>query len=136
MSEHAAHLLIVEDDDEIASVVGGYLKARRLHGGAGRERPARTGAGARCRLSLILLDVMLPGLDGLEVCRQLRAEHIDVPIIFLTARGEETDKVLGLGMGGDDYVLKPFSPAALVARVKAQLRRYQMQRDSSAGRTP
>jgi DNA-binding response OmpR family regulator len=132
VSEYAVHILIVEDDDEIASVVGDYLKRegytveRAANGLRGLEQ-ARAAS-----WSLILLDVMLPGLDGLEVCRRLRAEHIDVPIIFLTARGEETDQVLGLGMGGDDYVLKPFSPAALVARVKAQLRRYHMQRDSSA----
>ncbi|MDQ2831256.1 MAG: response regulator transcription factor, partial [Chloroflexota bacterium] len=72
---------------------------------------------------LIVLDVMLPNRDGLEICRELRATHGGTPVIMLTARGEETDKILGLGLGADDYVTKPFSPGELVARVKAVLRR-------------
>jgi DNA-binding response OmpR family regulator len=68
---------------------------------------------------------MLPGMDGLEVCRRLRQSHLNVPIILLTARGQEVDRVGGLGIGADDYVVKPFSPAEVVARVKAQLRRVQ-----------
>src|SRR5207253_6415029 len=75
---------------------------------------------------VIVLDVMLPGLDGLEVCRKLRQEHVTVPIILLTARGEEADRIAGLGIGADDYVVKPFSPGELVARVKAQLRRVRL----------
>jgi DNA-binding response OmpR family regulator len=132
VSEFSAHILIVEDDEEIASVVGAYLRRegyaveRAADGLHGLER-ARAGD-----WSLILLDVMLPGLDGVEVCRRLRAEDLNMPIIFLTARGEDSDQVLGLGIGGDDYVVKPFSPAALVARVKAQLRRSRMQHQVSA----
>lgn len=126
MSEDGAQILIIEDDDEIASVVAAYLRRE----GYAVERVADGLRGLElardARWSLILLDVMLPGLDGVEVCRRLRAERADLPIIFLTARGAETDQVLGLGIGGDDYVVKPFSPAALVARVKAQLRRYRM----------
>jgi two-component system response regulator VicR len=126
VADDAARILIVEDDDEIAHVVAAYLRrdgyavGRAANGALGLEMARDT------RWSLILLDVMLPGLDGVEVCRRLRAERIAIPIIFLTARGAETDQVLGLGIGGDDYVVKPFSPAALVARVKAQLRRYGM----------
>ncbi|MDP9728630.1 response regulator [Alicyclobacillus tolerans] len=75
------------------------------------------------RLSLVILDLMLPGMDGLEVCRRLRQEKVEVPIILLTARDEEVDLVVGLEMGADDYVKKPFSPRELVARARAVLRR-------------
>jgi len=74
---------------------------------------------------LVVLDIMLPGLDGMEVCRTLRSES-NVPIIMLSAKKTEVDKILGLGLGADDYVVKPFSPSEVVARVKAQLRRYNM----------
>lgn len=74
---------------------------------------------------LVVLDIMLPGLDGMEVCRTLRSES-NVPIIMLSAKKTEVDKILGLGLGADDYVVKPFSPGEVVARVKAQLRRYNM----------
>jgi len=83
---------------------------------------------------LVLLDVMMPALDGLQVCRTLRAETT-VPIIMLTARGEEMDKVLGLELGADDYIVKPFSMRELVARIRAQLRRMEMQPQSLAARS-
>ncbi|MCY0888818.1 MAG: response regulator transcription factor [Alicyclobacillaceae bacterium] len=76
------------------------------------------------RMALIVLDLMLPGMDGMEICRRLRQDKIDVPIILLTARDEEVDLVLGLEMGADDYVKKPFSPRELVARARAVLRRF------------
>src|SRR5690606_20676506 len=72
---------------------------------------------------LILLDLMLPKMDGIEVCKVLRQRNINTPIIMLTAKGEETDKVLGLEIGADDYMTKPFSPREVIARVKAVLRR-------------
>ncbi|HEX8967972.1 MAG TPA: response regulator transcription factor, partial [Chloroflexota bacterium] len=75
---------------------------------------------------IVVLDVMLPGVDGLEVCRRLRASNFKAPIILLTARGDEADRIAGLGIGADDYVVKPFSPGELVARVKAQLRRVRL----------
>lgn len=77
------------------------------------------------RFDLIVLDVMLPGTDGLEVCRRLRMEGVQVPIILLTALDEEVDRIVGLEIGADDYVTKPFSPRELVARVKAVLRRSE-----------
>jgi DNA-binding response OmpR family regulator len=77
----------------------------------------------RARPALVILDLMLPGLDGMEICRQLRAEKNQVPILMLTARDEDVDKVLGLEMGADDYLTKPFNPHEVVARVKAILRR-------------
>ena len=82
-------------------------------------------------VDLVVLDLMLPGLDGLEVCKRIRAER-NIPIIMLSARGEELDKVLGLELGADDYVTKPFSPRELVSRVKANLRRARLEPDRSA----
>ncbi len=115
-------VLIVEDEATVAEVVGRYLerdgyKVRRVSDGA-RAIPAVS----EFRPDLVILDVMLPHRDGLEICRELRARG-GTSIIMLTARGEETDKILGLGLGADDYVTKPFSPGELVARVKAVLRR-------------
>ena len=73
---------------------------------------------------LLLLDVMIPKMDGLSVCKKIRQENIDIPIIMLSARGEEIDKVLGLEIGADDYITKPFSPREVIARIKANLRKF------------
>lgn len=117
-------ILIVEDESIVADVVERFLRYE------GYETLA-TGNGENALAEfnhfmpdLIVLDVMLPGVDGLDVCRQIRARS-DKPIIMLTARSEETDKILALGLGADDYVTKPFSPKELVARVRAVLRRYR-----------
>jgi len=116
-------ILIVEDENTVAEVVGRYLQregytVRRVADGA-QAIPAVDSF----RPDLVVLDVMLPNRDGLEICRELRATRGRVPVIMLTARGEEIDKILGLGLGADDYVTKPFSPGELVARIKAVLRR-------------
>ncbi len=115
-------ILIVEDESRLAEILGEYLAREGF-------RTERAGDGKRAlelwraaRPDLILLDLMLPLLDGLEVARRVRAES-DVPIIMLTARDEEVDKLVGLGLGADDYVVKPYSPREVVARVKAVLRR-------------
>jgi DNA-binding response OmpR family regulator len=118
----ARRILIVEDDAKTAASVDMYLR----HGGF-RTDVARTGLEALDKArdgkpDLIVLDLMLPGLGGIEVCRTLRAEST-VPIIMLTARSTENDKLLGLEIGADDYVTKPFSPRELVARVRVVLRR-------------
>jgi DNA-binding response OmpR family regulator len=122
-----SHVLVVEDDRDIAELIVHYLE-RAGHGsaivGSGHDALAR----ARARPpDVVVLDLMLPGLDGLEVCRALRGDRAtaDVPIIMLTARADESDRVAGLELGADDYVTKPFSPKELVARVNAQLRRRQ-----------
>ena len=120
-------VLIVEDDRDIADLIVHYL-ARA--GYATRVVTSGTDAvaAARARVpGVVVLDVMLPGLDGFEVCRLLRgdARTAAVPVIILTARAEEADRIAGLELGADDYVTKPFSPKELVARVKAQLRRGQ-----------
>jgi DNA-binding response OmpR family regulator len=117
-------ILVVEDEANIADLVDMYLRKegfRVLLATSGEDGLA---AAKRERPRLVVLDVGLPGMDGLEVCRRLRAES-PVPVIFLTARDSEIDRVLGLEMGADDYLTKPFSPRELVARVKAVLRRSE-----------
>ncbi|HEX9713845.1 MAG TPA: response regulator transcription factor [Actinomycetota bacterium] len=125
MSERT--ILLVEDEQNIASLVSLYLGNEGFtvaHVADGGEALA---AVERLEPALVVLDVMLPGIDGLEICRRLRARPAPVPIILLTARDGEVDRVLGLELGADDYVTKPFSPRELVARVKAVLRRAQPQ---------
>jgi DNA-binding response OmpR family regulator len=115
-------ILIVEDEDNIASLVTLYLQNEGFAVERVSDGEAALRAADRVRPSLVILDLMLPGIDGLEVCRRLRAQS-GVPIIMLTARDEEPDRVVGLELGADDYVTKPFSPRELVARAKAVLRR-------------
>jgi len=120
-----ARILVVEDDQDIAQLVGRYLdKAGFITEIVSSGRDALTTIGARPP-DLVVLDLMLPQIDGLEICRAVRANRkvSAVPIIMLTARGEESDRVVGLELGADDYVAKPFSPNELVARVRALLRR-------------
>ena len=118
-----AHILVVDDDREICDLVGrvvereGY-RVSRAADGTGMRRVIQKDA-----IDLIVLDVMLPGKDGLALCRELRAEQISTPIIMLTARGDEIDRILGLEMGADDYLPKPFNSRELLARIKAVLRR-------------
>ncbi len=115
-------ILIVEDEPKLASLVTDYLQAAHFeteHVADGRDALAVIRAR---KPELVLLDLMLPGRDGLEICRELRT-FSDVPVIMLTARVEEIDRLIGLEMGADDYICKPFSPREMVARVKAILRR-------------
>jgi DNA-binding response OmpR family regulator len=126
-------VLVVDDDAALAEVVTAYLSRAGLRGVR-----AETGTEALHRFEeshpdLVLLDLMLPDLDGLEVCRRLR-EKSDVPVIMLTALGEEVDRVLGLEVGADDYVTKPFSPRELILRVESVLRRTQSREASPAPR--
>jgi DNA-binding response OmpR family regulator len=128
------HLLLVEDDDAIAVALRLHLEGAgyRLH----REANGRHAMAAidRQRWDLVLLDLMLPGADGWEVCRHLRARHADVPVIMLSARSAEAHRVLGLELGADDYVAKPFSMLELVARIRALLRRIEQMRSSPAAK--
>jgi len=116
------HILIVDDDEEIRSLLGQYLVKNGLRVTAVGDGRAMGQALAAGRIDLIVLDLMLPGDDGLTLCRNLRAKS-DIPVIMLTARGEETDRIVGLEMGADDYLAKPFSARELLARIKAILRR-------------
>jgi len=127
MSSNAQSVLVVEDEASIASFVSLYLK------NAGYEvRTAANGTEAlisvqKSQPSLIVLDLMLPDIDGIEVCKRVR-QHSDVPILMLTARDEDVDKIIGLEVGADDYLTKPFNPRELVARVKSILRRATPER--------
>jgi len=117
-----ADILVVEDEPALAALVADYLRAagwnaRVLHDGAAALAEIR-----RAPPDLVVLDLMLPGLDGLSLCRALRA-FSDLPVVMVTARVEEVDRLMGLDIGADDYVCKPFSPRELVARVRALLRR-------------
>jgi len=118
------HILIVDDDVEIRTLLRDYLERNGLRATAVADGRGMRAALDTGRFDLVVLDLMLPGEDGLTLCRELRA-HSRLPIIMLTARGEETDRIVGLEMGADDYIPKPFSPRELLARIKAVLRRTQ-----------
>ena len=118
------HILIVDDDAEIRSLLREYLERQGMRAQAVADGRAMRDALETGRFDLVILDLMLPGEDGLTLCRDLRARS-NLPVIMLTARGEETDRIVGLEMGADDYVPKPFNPRELLARIKAVLRRTQ-----------
>jgi two-component system OmpR family response regulator len=116
------HILVVEDDRDISALVTRYLRSNEC-----RVTVAPDGRNVdrlidESRIDLVVLDLMLPGEDGLSVCKRLRARS-HVPIIMLTAKGDEVDRILGLEMGADDYISKPFNPRELLARIRAVLRR-------------
>ncbi|HEX9718287.1 MAG TPA: response regulator [Ramlibacter sp.] len=120
--DRSDHILIVDDDAEIRSLLSRYLQKNGLRATAVADGRAMWQALDRGSFDLIVLDLMLPGDDGLTLCRTLRARS-DMPVIMLTARGEETDRIVGLEMGADDYLAKPFSARELLARIKVILRR-------------
>jgi two-component system OmpR family response regulator len=116
------HILIVDDDRDIRDLLSEYLQKQGYRTSLAADGRAMRAVLSRSEPALIVLDLMLPGEDGLTLCREVRA-HSDIPIIMLTARGEEVDRIVGLEMGADDYLSKPFSPRELVARIKSILRR-------------
>src|SRR5512132_3292284 len=120
--DRSDHILIVDDDAEIRGLLSRYLQKNGLRATAVADGRAMWQALDKGAFDLIVLDLMLPGDDGLTLCRNLRV-HSDMPIIMLTARGEETDRIVGLEMGADDYLPKPFSARELLARIKVILRR-------------
>jgi two-component system, OmpR family, response regulator len=118
------HILVVEDDAEIRSLVASYLGRHGMRVDTAPGAPQLDHfLATQAEPDLIVLDVMLPGEDGLSICRRLRARYA-VPILMLTAKGDEIDRIVGLEMGADDYLPKPFSPRELVARIRAILRRH------------
>ncbi len=123
----AKKILLIEDDPDIAGLIMHYLKAEHFDVDHVSDGSAGLAAARRMRPDLVLLDLMLPGLDGLAVNRMIKqdAKISGIPVVIVTAKGEETDRVVGLEMGADDYVVKPFHPKELVARVKAVLRRRE-----------
>ncbi len=120
----ALRALLIDDDARLGDLLVSYLGDHDVVLDAARDGNSGLDALGRGTYDLVLLDVMMPGLDGLEVLRRIRAKSA-IPVIMLTARGDEADKVVGLEMGADDYVPKPFSPRELLARVRAVLRRTQ-----------
>jgi two-component system, OmpR family, alkaline phosphatase synthesis response regulator PhoP len=117
-------ILVVDDEPSITNLVSAYLKPEGYEVHVAADGPSGLKAARAFRPDLVILDIMLPGMDGLELLSRLRRES-DVYVILLTARTEETDKVVGLSVGADDYVTKPFSPRELTARVKSAVRRIQ-----------
>lgn len=117
-------ILVVDDEQPILEMVGAYLEKEGYEVLRARDGPSGLKAARAFMPDLVILDVMLPGMDGIEVLTRLRRES-DVYVIMLTAKSEETDKIVGLSVGADDYMTKPFSPRELVARVKAALRRLR-----------
>ena len=124
-------ILIVDDDENIAELISLYLLKECFDTMMVHDGEEALAAFDSYSPNLVLLDLMLPGIDGYQVCREIRAKS-DTPIIMLSAKGEVFDKVLGLELGADDYMIKPFDSKELVARVKAVLRRYQAPRQETA----
>jgi len=122
-------ILVIEDDPDIVEICCDYLKAARYEVLTATDGLQGLTAARREKPDLVVLDLNLPEMDGLDVCRHLRRES-DIPILMLTARVEETDKLIGLEIGADDYITKPFSPRELVARVRVVLRRVSAEPDS------
>ncbi len=125
MSDDTTHILIIDDDPEIRRPLAAYMRKNGVRctvASNGREMDQKL---ATTRVDLIVLDVMMPGEDGLAICRRLQRSQ-QVPIILLTALADETDRIVGLELGADDYVTKPFNPRELLARIKSVLRRSRM----------
>ena len=133
-----AKILVIDDEPSILTLVSAYLRAEGFEFETAADGPSGLALARSFQPDLLILDVMLPGMDGIELLTRLRRES-DVYVILLTARAEETDKIVGLAVGADDYLTKPFSPRELVARIKAALRRIQTTQTSpeagSAGLT-
>src|ERR1700709_728365 len=122
MVQPAPNILVVEDDRETRTLIAKYLRTNACNVTTATDGGAMGRAMTDHRVDLLILDVMLPGEDGLSLCRKVRAES-QTPIIMLTARGADVDRILGLEMGADDYLAKPFNPRELLARINAVLRR-------------
>ncbi len=123
MSDLKTRILVVDDDQRLRDMLTRYLGEQGFEVRAAGDAPAMDKQLARERYDLIVLDLMLPGEDGLAICRRLRAQNSPPAIIMLTAKGDDVDRIVGLEMGADDYLPKPFNPRELVARVNAVLRR-------------
>ena len=125
-------ILLVDDEPSIAQLARMYIEREGFQTASAADGEKALEAAEKLKPALIVLDVMLPKLDGFEVCRRLRASGNPVPIIMLTARDEDIDKIIGLELGADDYLTKPFNPRELVARIKAILRRAERVVEKSA----
>jgi DNA-binding response OmpR family regulator len=124
------HILLVEDDADIADLLELHLTDEGYRVDVVDDGDEGLDRALRCRYDLVILDIMLPGTDGFDICRRLRQEKCPVPILMVTAKTEEVDRVLGLELGADDYVTKPFSIREVLARVKAMFRRVAVDREA------
>ncbi|RRJ97992.1 response regulator [Opitutaceae bacterium TAV4] len=123
--ESSPHIAVVDDHRDIRELVGRYLEQHGYRVSAAESAAAFRRLLERSAPDLLVLDIMMPGEDGLALCRDIRASSPHLPVIFLTAMAEDTDRIVGLEMGGDDYLVKPFNPRELLARIRAVLRRTQ-----------
>ncbi|HJT89495.1 MAG TPA: response regulator transcription factor [Bryobacteraceae bacterium] len=126
-------ILLVDDDAELCSLLSEFLKREGFTVDSAHEGNAGLAKALASGVELVVLDVMLPGLDGFEILRRLRQQS-KVPVIMLTARGEDVDRIIGLELGADDYLPKPFNPRELAARIRAVLRRYEQRAPVNGGR--
>jgi two-component system alkaline phosphatase synthesis response regulator PhoP len=126
-------ILLIEDDREIANIISMHIEDLGMSVDIIRDGRLGLEKALNLEFALVILDIMLPGLDGLSVCKQIREKNPVIPILMLTAKSEEIDRVVGLEIGADDYMTKPFSVRELVARIKALLRRAQAGRDTLSG---
>lgn len=124
-------LLIADDNRQIVSILEEYAKKEEFAVMTAFDGPAALDKAQATRFDMILLDVMMPGMDGFEVCRKIRRQS-NVPIIMITARGEDFERIMGLDIGADDYIVKPFSPGEVMARIRAILRRISREDDTKA----
>ncbi len=133
--ERKNHILIVDDDAEIRQLLTAYLEKHGLRTSSAENGVVMWDVLRKSNIDLIVLDLMMPGEDGLSLCRKLRMDS-NIPVIMLTALGEETDRIIGLEMGADDYLAKPFNPRELLARINSVLRRARSLPDSEAHSEP
>jgi len=127
------HILLVDDDTELTSLLGEFLRREGFTVDSEHEGNRGLAHAQQPGLDLVVLDVMLPGIDGFEILKRLRATS-KVPVMMLTARGEDVDRIVGLELGADDYLPKPFNPRELAARIRAVLRRYEPRLPAVGGR--
>ena len=125
MTEQSKKILMVDDDVRMRELLQRYLTEQGFDIKTVADAKEMDAALALDSVDLLVLDLMLPGEDGLAICRRLRANHVSTPVIMLTARGDEVDRIIGLEMGADDYLPKPFNPRELLARINAVLRRHE-----------
>ena len=131
MNQNSTHILVVDDHSEIRDLLKRFLEQHGLRVSCARDGKEMKRLLEEREFDLLVLDLMMPGEDGLTLCRELRAKS-SLPIIMLTAMGEETDRIIGLEMGADDYLAKPFNPRELLARIKAVMRRSQVEPQPAA----
>jgi len=129
----AVNILLIDDDSELCSLLGEFLKREGFSVACEHEGNAGLEHALRADIDLVVLDVMLPGIDGFEILRRLRQKS-KIPVMMLTARGEDVDRIIGLELGADDYLPKPFNPRELAARIRAVLRRYAPRPEAAGGR--